>query len=60
MQPDGFPLSVADVEPGRNVKSEVASMKVQAEDRRTQIERTLREGIYTDPGAARVQFAEIT
>jgi integrase len=44
---------------GRKVKSEVASTKVQAEDRRTQIERTLQEGIYTDPAAARVQFAEM-
>jgi len=43
----------------RNVKSEVALTKVQAEDRRTQIERTLQEGIYTDPAAARVRFAEM-
>jgi integrase len=42
-----------------NLKSEAAPTKAQAEDRRSEIERTLQAGTYIDPAAGRVQFAEM-
>lgn len=42
-----------------DLKSEAAPTKTQADDRRSEIERTLQEGTYIDPAAGRVKVAEM-